>query len=119
MAMNYNTFLFAIEIDRGKYAVSDQCEGAVNIDLLKRLEKLQELEGESGPREYMAILMREEVPSYYLEEGHVERRVVQDWVEGLSDNVLFVMVHRTTRDLYSKRRDKGTLHRYVKLNAGA
>jgi hypothetical protein len=115
--LQYNTYLLAIGIDRGQYVTASQCEAHINIDLIRRLEKLHEIKSDNGPREYIAILQKEELPTFFLEEGNVERRVAEDWFNGLGDEVRFIFVQRTPNELCSRRRDKGTLHRYVKLNA--
>ncbi len=54
--MQYNTYLLAISIERGQYMTASHVEAHINIDLVRRLEKLQEVISDGGPREYIAIL---------------------------------------------------------------
>ncbi len=117
--MQYNTYLLAIGIERGQYVTASHVEAHINIDLVRRLEKLQEVISDNGPREYIAILQKEELPIFFLEQGNVERRVAEDWFNSLNEKVRFIFVHRTPKELWSSRRDQGTLQRFVKLNKGS
>jgi len=114
--LQYNTYLLAISIERGQYVTASHCEAHINIDLVRRLDKLQEVISDSGPREYIAVLQKEELPIFFLEQSNVERRVAEDWFNSLTESVRFIFIHRTPDELWSSRRDKGTLQRFVKLN---
>ena len=116
--MMYHVYLFGVAIKNGRYETTDLCEGMVNVDLLRRFERLQEVDAGQG-KEYMATVTYRELPQFFLEEGNVERRVVEDWYATLDPSVVMIVIHRTTRDIYSRRRDKTVLHKYVQLNSAS
>lgn len=116
--MYYRIYLFGIELKNSRYETTDLVEAAINVDLLRRLGRLQEVDN-NGTKEYMATLTHRELPEYFLEQGNVERSLAEDWYNTLSADTVMIVVHRTTRDIYSKRRDRTVLQKYVQLNVSA
>jgi hypothetical protein len=90
--MAFHTYLVAISLDSGRYAVASQTLAHINSSTLRDAGLLHDVSESAGYLDEAAIIQKADFRKFLLPEASYKAAI--EWFSSLPAEVMFIVVHR-------------------------